>query len=188
MSKQARAKENKNPNPNLECDKRICLCVCCVPNGWTAKHRLACTCGCNKCKCTRNRFKDKPAVISAPKVQPSPCVFVQEDPSQLPTKSPKRNTANSKCTSHRFSNNPVLAEAQERESMMNCFEYEAGDPSPTHTNLKSPPVESMEDKIGMRYYYNTTKLTSNTIKLTTNTTNLTVYTTNLTTHTTKLYR
>lgn len=149
MNKQATAKENKHPNCSQVCDKRICLCVCCIPSGLYGKARVDCTCVCNKCKCARSRGRDKSAKNSKTKLQPSTFVIVQEDPSKLPTKSPKRVTSNSKCMSNRLSHNPAVAAAQQMESMMNCFDYDSGDLSPTHSNLNCPPEESMEDKIGM---------------------------------------
>jgi hypothetical protein len=149
MNKQARAKENKTPNCSQVCDKHICLCVCCIPYGLSSKARVDCTCVCNKCKCARSRGRDKSANNSKTKLQPSTFVIVQEDPSKLPSKSPKHGTSNSKCTSNQLSHNPAVAAVQQMESMMDCFEYDAGDPSPTHTNLNCSPEESIEDKIGM---------------------------------------
>ena len=148
MRKQASGQENKNPNYKQVCDKSKCLCACCIPSGLQGKVRVACTCVCNKCKCARSRGRVKTATTSETKLQPVAFLIVQEDPSKLPSMLPKWATSKSKSCSNLVSNNPAIAAVQQKESMMNCFEYDAGDSSPTYTS-----EESMEDKIRTIYYH-----------------------------------
>src|ERR1700748_1350793 len=100
MSKQGRAKENKNPNCPQVCDKRICLCVCCIPDGLYGKARVACACVYNKCKCARSCNKDKESANNfKPNPQPSKFIIVQEDPSipSLKHAFGKKSTSNQSC-------------------------------------------------------------------------------------------
>ena len=145
--KNAKEQENNKSIVNQQCDESKCLCKCCVTKGLVGKARFACPCNCNKCKCARSRGKDKGS-CSLKQLQqmpsPSKLNFIQVDPSKK-CMSPKRAMKNKK-PGRTSSTDPTIADAQQRESMMDHFEYSVPSPGELH----SPVQECMEDRIGMQ--------------------------------------